>query len=217
MYSAVAANTDAYKDILEKIDKIYVKQVNKEYEKYLFQKINQGRDETFEAFVNRVRMGVVNCGYADKDSEIKSRIIQGCYFDVLRREAFQGNWDLEKLISNGRSSEINKYQSKEMVEQKHDSISAINYNNPSTHSKPISKSKSNNYLFVNKNEKKGEVKPLITPCTFCGRKHQRGKQHCPAFGRKCNKCGRLNHFANVCTSKAVSGETKQIHHNVMNV
>ena len=35
-------------------------------------------------------------------------------------------------------------------------------------------------------------------CQRCGRKHDKGK--CPAYGEKCRKCGKLNHFAIVCKS-----------------
>jgi len=36
-------------------------------------------------------------------------------------------------------------------------------------------------------------------CEFSGREHDLAKhENCPAFGRSCNKCGKKNHFANVC-------------------
>ena len=36
-------------------------------------------------------------------------------------------------------------------------------------------------------------------CEFCGREHDLTKrENCPAFGRSCNKCGKKNHFANLC-------------------
>ena len=35
-------------------------------------------------------------------------------------------------------------------------------------------------------------------CNFCDRPHQFKKELCPAFGAKCSKCGRLNHFASRC-------------------
>ena len=34
-------------------------------------------------------------------------------------------------------------------------------------------------------------------CRYCGTTHQRKKELCPAFGNRCNKCGRENHFAKV--------------------
>ena len=33
-------------------------------------------------------------------------------------------------------------------------------------------------------------------CTFCGRYHNRGA--CPAYGKECRNCGRMNHFAVRC-------------------
>ena len=38
-------------------------------------------------------------------------------------------------------------------------------------------------------------------CGYCGRTgtHQEGRD-CPAYGKKCNKCNKLNHFATVCKS-----------------
>ena len=36
-------------------------------------------------------------------------------------------------------------------------------------------------------------------CGFCGRTHDVSKrENCPAFGKRCNKCNKQNHFANVC-------------------
>lgn len=37
-------------------------------------------------------------------------------------------------------------------------------------------------------------------CVYCGLDHKPRK--CPAFGQKCRKCGKLNHFAQVCRSSA---------------
>ena len=38
-----------------------------------------------------------------------------------------------------------------------------------------------------------------TQCGLCGGKYPHDKQ-CPAKGKNCNKCGKLNHFARVCRS-----------------
>lgn len=36
----------------------------------------------------------------------------------------------------------------------------------------------------------------IDDCKFCGYSHEFGK--CPAFGKKCATCKKVNHFANKC-------------------
>ncbi|CAH3142510.1 unnamed protein product, partial [Porites lobata] len=46
-------------------------------------------------------------------------------------------------------------------------------------------------------------------CEFCGREHDVAKrENCPAFGRSCSKCGKKNHFANVCFGHAPKPTTR---------
>ncbi|UYV64396.1 hypothetical protein LAZ67_3000523 [Cordylochernes scorpioides] len=42
---------------------------------------------------------------------------------------------------------------------------------------------------------------IIEPCKWCGQRHNYGK--CPAYGKKCNACGKTNHFAVVCRTKRI--------------
>ncbi|UYV77846.1 K02A2.6-like [Cordylochernes scorpioides] len=42
---------------------------------------------------------------------------------------------------------------------------------------------------------------IIEPCKWCGQQHKYGK--CPAYGKKCNACGKTNHFAVVCRTKRI--------------
>ena len=37
-------------------------------------------------------------------------------------------------------------------------------------------------------------------CLYCGISHQMSKKLCPAVGKRCNKCGKLDHFASRCDS-----------------
>ena len=46
-------------------------------------------------------------------------------------------------------------------------------------------------------------------CEFFGGEHDLEKrENCPAFGRSCNKCGKKNHFANVCFGHAPKPTTR---------
>ena len=44
---------------------------------------------------------------------------------------------------------------------------------------------------------RGEGQPA-TECRYCGRQYDRGRNNCPAFGKSCSKCGKMNHFAAKC-------------------
>ena len=43
-------------------------------------------------------------------------------------------------------------------------------------------------------------------CCFCGRRHRKGPSHCPAYGKLCNYCKRLNHFEKKCLKRAKDSE-----------
>ena len=61
------------------------------------------------------------------------------------------------------------------------------------------KSNSNNL----QNKKREQNVPTSTPivsCKYCGQKHLKDKNQCPAYGAKCLKCGKYNHFAAKCKS-----------------
>ncbi|KAK2566494.1 hypothetical protein P5673_009104 [Acropora cervicornis] len=46
-------------------------------------------------------------------------------------------------------------------------------------------------------------------CTKCGNEAHGGRNVCPATGRRCLKCGRLNHFARMCNKASNEGRDKQ--------
>ena len=48
-----------------------------------------------------------------------------------------------------------------------------------------------------------EVHRQSTPCYWCNGSHQQPRQqHCPAYGKRCNKCGIMGHFSRACKSRA---------------
>ena len=63
------------------------------------------------------------------------------------------------------------------------------------------------------NMKHGNTSEEMIKCRYCNRQHARDRTKCPAFNRKCNKCGFKNHFASVCTNvksiKAVNEEMEK--------
>ena len=81
--------------------------------------------------------------------------------------------------------------------------------------KPESTSESSDASSVNTISKssKGTVCPVAPcdtamtrqggSCRYCGRHHQRGAIHCPAYGQRCMRCHAKNHFATVCQKRSV--------------
>ena len=50
-----------YEKAIEKFDKCFVKAVNTDFERFTFSTSKQGRNETFDSFVNRLRVLSTNC------------------------------------------------------------------------------------------------------------------------------------------------------------
>lgn len=70
---------------------------------------------------------------------------------------------------------------------------------------PIEESQLKNVSEINYQSK------MVKNCKFCGRNHP--LRNCPAFGKKCTKCSKLNHFASVCKSKVHCVELIEREHN----
>ena len=51
-----------------------------------------------------------------------------------------------------------------------------------------------------------------SPCKFCNTHHEKVKDACPAFKKRCHKCGKENHFAAVCKLK--TAKSSKIYQNV---
>ena len=47
-------------------------------------------------------------------------------------------------------------------------------------------------------------------CKYCRKQHERVKEKCPAYGKKCAKCGKENHFAAKCRSKQAPKKQKDM-------
>ena len=41
----------------------------------------------------------------------------------------------------------------------------------------------------------------VSSCGYCGRSHAKGKRNCPAAGRTCDRCGKKDHFREVCKAQ----------------
>lgn len=45
------------------------------------------------------------------------------------------------------------------------------------------------------------TKDKVIKCKFCGNMYKMLREECPAYGKLCNECQRMNHFASWCNNK----------------
>ena len=149
-----------------------------------FLQISQHSGETEVDFLSRLNDASVYCEW-DRLKEgnpteelIKLRFIAGLRDEKMKLKV------LEKLQLNPESTINEIVDFCQMSNQLTDFVNKV---------EPGESSKSNSdNFFVSKNASK-------KPCGKCGTYHK--IRECPAYGKKCNKCGKTNHFAKCCKSK----------------
>lgn len=136
----------------------------------------------------RLQLLARKCEFANIDLEIKRQIIQGTNSLRLRRKAIEQNLDLENLLKSARAMETAEEQTSEIEKQQ---THAVGYGQ-SQASDDRPKESSNR-------QPKGDSRN--TTCGLCGGSYPH-QGNCPAQGKQCLNCGKMNHFSKVCGSKA---------------
>ena len=134
--------------------------------------MSQGETESIEDYICRLKAKANKCSFSSgtKDEQIIFQLIKGIKWSDARR----------KLISKGNDLTLN------------DAIEiAKNFQATLSNTSSFEKNTSVNAV----RQERGR-KPQRKNCWFCGTFHPPKK--CPAYGKKCNKCGQMNHFAKVC-------------------
>ncbi len=167
------------------------------YERYKFNNRSQGEHESVDEYVTVLRSLVETCEFQTlKDDLIRDRLVCGIRDNSVRRKLLQeSKLTLERCVDVCRAAEATKNQLKDIA---------------SIQSKESSgKDNVNKVEHYRVSQKRGLRKPgtkvnkdaYTVTCKYCGKQHERVKEKCPAYGKKCAKCGKENHFAAKCRSK----------------
>ena len=117
------------------------------------------------------------------DEMIKDRIVVGVHSDIVRgRLLREKDLCLTKAIDICKAAEASTKQLEKLTDEK--KVEILQESRPTT------------YQAGTKNNPKKTTGPA---CQNCGRNHP--PQRCPAYGKTCNACNKLNHFAKCCRSK----------------
>ena len=165
---------DDLTSLLKKFSEHFEPQTNITYERHVFNTRVQMAGETIDQFVTDLRMKAKTCAFESlRDSLIKDRIVVGILEDGTRARLLrERDLTLEKAVDICRAAETSKMQVNKLTAGAEKHIQQV-----STKYQP--------------RQKQG-----LRKCSRCGYVH--GNRPCPANGKTCNKCHRLNHFASVC-------------------
>ena len=178
-------------DIISAFDEHFIGQTNETYERYVFNKRDQKEGEQFEEYLSALRTLRKTCNFCEhmKDSLLRDRLILGIKDNDTRQRLLQeSNLTLTQCIDRCRAAESAEKQLEDMkLEKKACALkSKVKEKNLKPHDEsPQPRNPYNKYK-------------MLKSCNFCGQSHIWNKEKCPAWGKRCTKCRRQNHFAEKC-------------------
>ncbi|KAL1424138.1 hypothetical protein MTO96_003636 [Rhipicephalus appendiculatus] len=157
----------------------------------------QNVGESLDAFYARLRQLARHCGFADADLEIKSQIILATSSSRLRKYAMLHSLNLPDLLKQGRMFEDVERDVYEI--EKNDgnaAVLAVHKDGQHGHHQRDGRRP------PRKSHERQRPRVSSTECHNCGGKwpHQGGRSGCPAWGKTCNACNKVGHFARFCLS-----------------
>lgn len=179
----IESSTTTASLLLNEIEKHLTPTINKRYIRAIFNMANQGQEESYDEYFNRLRGLIKNAQYGQLQNDLLlDKVICSIKDHDLREKLWlDSNITLERAIEICRSKETTEKQLKSME------------------NKPIEINK------IQKKEKKEPTKkkPLGREnCRYCGMEYHDSLQQCRARNSICKSCNKKGHWAKVCLSKS---------------
>ena len=172
--------------VLQMFEKHIAPLANIPFERFSFNIRNQEPGESFEKYVTQLRLLARNCEFENINSDeiLRDRILFGMKDVVVRKKLLmKPKLTLQDVLLACRTEELSNRHVKALHEES-ENVHAVNSKKKPTHSyKP----------------QRYDTRSEVTDCKFCGNRHERRKESCPAWNKTCNKCGGKNHFRLKCT------------------
>ena len=226
IYKTLTPAENTYKGTVEALDKYFSPNINKRYERFLFNKTIQAVNETTDNFVTRLKNLATTCQFNDENDVIIDKIIMSCNSTKLRQKLLaEDDLNLEKVTRIARSLESSALQAKEIEKTFHTNLSnnGIRSEQRQEQVNKITKSKfqvqkkqqqyRNQQYRPNEqmNQNKG-LKPgyRSKECYRCGQlgHHPKDRAKCPASDKQCSHCDRFGHFSKMCLFMKASKQGK---------
>lgn len=207
IYESLNLTTDEVGEIIDAMEKFAKGIINETLERHLLRIRKQEQSEPFDDFLTDVKVLSKNCNFCATchDGLVRDQIVEGVSDDSLRRKLLaEPNLTLKKAEDICRSKEKAQQGADKLKEERTTDINA------------------DAIMQGNKNWRGGRKfyrAPTKLPtenrkdqaCRYCNRRHPRGAQNCPAWGKTCISCQKRNHFkgSEVCRSQIDNVEEEE--------
>jgi hypothetical protein len=187
-----AAQTKKVTSILDALQLNFEPLRNVIYERSVFYSSKQSVGESIAQYVNKLRRLAASCEFTPQrvlDENIRDKLVLGVLDKTLRKQLLKDS----KLTL---SSAIESCKAAEQIDLEMASLSVAD-DIPREQINNVNKSSHTAYA------KSTTDKLFLKKCLFCGKRHRWDKNKCPAYGKKCDNCGKQNHLATMCRQKNV--------------
>ena len=219
IHSGLPFASEAEKGRIDKVLELWnnycVGKTNTIYERYKFHNRSQEPCETIDAYATAVRTLADTCSFGNlKEEMIRDRLVCGISDNGLRKKLLQeSQLTLEKCMDYCRAAEAANSQLKEISSHGPDTV---NYLSKPKKGKPQSQLQFRAQPKLGRNIASSANKEMIMrDCKYCGWRHERKKEECPAFGKTCHSCGGKDHFSNVCQQQIQPGNKASSRSNLL--
>ena len=196
-----------YTKASEALTKYFAPTLNRVYQMHVLSETKQAASESMDAFYMRVkeRIDLMSLNQLNvpqlTDLLIMSQLVNNTNNVSAKRKALKDGLSLKAFLDHARTCERTDQQLNDMSHANSESVNFV---------RGRQKTKKPGYK-----QQKNPNSSSHSNCKYCGQKHAKGK--CPAYGEKCSKCGKMNHFARECLSvpKTTKGKPHKHVHQVI--
>jgi hypothetical protein len=171
-------------DVRRKFVEYFTPRKNQVFERYQFWRLQQQHGEGIDAFVTSLRLRARSCEFAElTDSLIRDKVVLSCPDARLQ----------ERLLRESDLSLAKAIDLCHAAEATHQQLRAIKAGTDLTTAAQT----------VSAITTSSSAGPVQKKCGNCGGQH--AHKSCPAYGKTCHNCEKMNHFASCCRSRQQNG------------
>lgn len=192
-FTLTAEEKKSFQHVLQAFENYSTPRKSTVLNRYKFFVRSQQEGETFDHFQIELKRLAQICEFGDQtNSLIRDRIIIGVKDNVLQERLLrEGDLTLKKTIDLCQAYEASKNEAKTLQHSSSDSVNYVKSERPKTGG-------NTKYKFQ---------------CKNCKTMH--GINECPAFGKKCHQCFKMNHFKVACRSKNFTAKKQKQSHKMV--
>ena len=197
VWDAEKEDKNKYKDTITKFDSEFGGKKRLVFNRYKFWTAERDENEEFLDYLTHLQKLAKQCEFKETDDMIRDKIVFSTKDENLKEKLLETDiLTLEKCRDKCLAAEVTKKEMRQMDDAGAKSVDALRrHGYRSNRTRPRSSKPSSKFV----NHRRQDDRQPDTPCKYCGTQHE--PQNCPAFGKRCRRCNKRNHFQKMCMTR----------------